>query len=119
MERTYNQAAVKPPYLPLIYICAPYGGDIKANVANAAEFAAFAFRKGNIPVTPHLLFPFMDDSDPMLRKLAMHMDIVLMGKCSKVWVLGDQVTEGMAYEIDRAKKRRQKVRYFSDGFKEA
>jgi hypothetical protein len=119
MDKNLNQAAYQPPYLPLIYICAPYGGDVKTNVKRAAEFAAFAFREGNIPVTQHLLFPFMDDSDPGQRKLAMHMDIVLMGKCSEVWVLGDRITEGMAAEIDRAKRRRQPVRYFTDGFKEA
>ena len=119
MDKNFNQAAERPPYLPLIYICAPYGGDVKANVAKAAEFAAFAFRRGNIPITPHLLFPFMDDSDPGQRRLAMHMDIVLMGKCSEVWVLGDRITEGMTAEIERAKRRRQTIRYFTDGFKEA
>ncbi|MGR5911143.1 DUF7768 domain-containing protein [Bacillus pacificus] len=67
-----------------------------------------------IPIAPHLMFPqFMDDENPEERELSIFMDIVLMGKCSEVWVLGNTISNGMAREIEVAKKRRQTVRYFS------
>lgn len=113
-----REAAGKPAYLPLVYICAPFGGDTRANTRKAADFAAFAYMRGNIPLTPHLLFPFMDDHDPDERKTALHMDIVLMGKCEEVWVLGSRITSGMEEEIRKARSRRQRVRYFTDDFRE-
>ncbi|MGN0241922.1 MAG: DUF4406 domain-containing protein [Candidatus Weimeria sp.] len=113
-----NHAEGRAGYLPLVYICAPFGGDTRTNTRKAADFAAFAYTRGNIPLTPHLLFPFMDDRDPDERRLALRMDIVLMGKCEEVWVLGSRVTPGMEEEIRKAKSRRQRVRYFTDDFME-
>lgn len=72
-----REAVERLPFLPLVYICAPYSGDVAKNTRKAAEFAAFAYRRGNIPITPHLLFPFLDDENPDERKLALHMDLVL------------------------------------------
>jgi len=113
-----EKAASKPAFRPLVYICAPFRGDIEGNVKRAAAFAAFAYEKGNIPLTSHLLFPFLDDTNRDHRRDAMHMDLVLMGKCREVWVLGDTVTDGMTTEIIRAKKRRQPIRYFTSEYEE-
>lgn len=113
-----SHAEGRAGYLPLVYICAPFGGDTRANARKAADFAAFAYMRGNIPLTPHLLFPFMDDHDPDERRTALRMDIILMGKCEEVWVLGSRVTSGMEKEIQKAKSRRQRVRYFTDDFRE-
>lgn len=67
----------------------------------------------------HLLFPqFMDDDDPAERELAIFMDVVLLGKCSELWVLGETVSAGMQAEIDVAKKRRQPIRWFNSEFQE-
>ena len=114
-----RDAVERTPFLPLVYICAPYSGDVAKNTKKTAEFAAFAYRRGNIPITPHLLFPFLDDENPDERRLAIHMDLVLMGKCKEVWVLGDRITVGMRVEIERAKRRRQPIRYFNGEFQEA
>lgn len=84
----------------------------------AAAFAEYAYQNGCIPVTPHLLFPFMNDEDEAERALAIHMDIVLMGKCKEVWVLSERITAGMSTEIEKAKRRRQAVRYFANDFTE-
>ena len=46
------------------------------------------------------------------------MDIVLMGKCQELWVLGDVITGGMKAEIETAKRRRQPIRYFNSNFEE-
>nr|DAZ39514.1 MAG TPA: deoxyribosyltransferase [Caudoviricetes sp.] len=113
-----DKAASKPAFRPLVYICAPFNGSVKENVLKATRFAEFAFNRGCIPLTPHLLFPFMDDSNEKERDLAIFMDIILMGKCQEVWVLGDVTSKGMSIEIEKAKKRRQPVRYFNKDFKE-
>ncbi len=113
-----RKAESRPVFRPLVYICSPFSGDIEGNKQKAAEFAEFAYKNGCIPVTPHLLFPFMDDESPNERALALHMDIILMGKCQEVWVLSEQITEGMAAEIEKATRRRQTVRYFSNDFVE-
>ena len=108
----------RPAFRPLVYICSPFSGDIEGNKQKAAEFAFFAYKLGCIPLTPHLLFPFMNDESPNERALALHMDIVLMGKCQEVWVLSERITSGMSAEIEKATRRRQTVRYFSNDFVE-
>ena len=60
----------------------------------------------------------MSDGNQEERDLALFMDIVLMGKCDEVWVLGDRISEGMKTEIETAKRRRQKVRYFNGKYEE-
>lgn len=108
----------KLPFMPLIYICSPYSGDIDQNIKKASRFAEFAYKSGCIPVTPHLLFNFLADDDPSERRVALHMDIVLMGKCQEVWVFGEKISAGMEAEITKAKQRRQKVRYFTEDYQE-
>ena len=106
-------------YRPLVYICSPLSGDVPGNTEKARRYCRFALEKGQIPIAPHLLFPqFMDDTDPSERELAVHMNIVLLGKCKELWVFGDAVTEGMAKEIKVAKRRRQPIRHFTDDMKE-
>lgn len=114
-----EKAAATAAFKPLVYICSPFSGDIENNNKRTRAFCRFALDKGNIPLAPHLLFPqFMDDSNEQERDLAIFMDIILMGKCQEVWVLGDVISRGMSIEIEKAKKRRQPVRYFNKDFKE-
>ena len=105
-------------FRPLVYICAPFSGNIEGNKKKAAEFAHYAYKQGCIPITPHLLFPFMNDESKQERELALHMDLVLMGKCQEVWVLSERITAGMSAEIEKAQRRRQAVRYFRNDFTE-
>ena len=106
-------------YRPLGYICSPLSGNVEANTERARAFCRFALEQGQIPLAPHLLFPqFMDDDDPAERELAIFMDVVLLGKCSELWVLGETVSAGMQAEIDVAKKRRQPIRWFNSEFQE-
>ena len=96
----------------------PFSGNIEGNKKKAAEFAHYAYKQGCIPITPHLLFPFMNDESKQERELALHMDLVLMGKCQEVWVLSERITAGMSAEIEKAQRRRQAVRYFRNDFTE-
>ena len=113
-----KKAETKSAFRPLVYVCAPFNGDIEGNKKKATEFAHFANKNGCIPVTPDLLFPLMNDDSPNERALALHMDIVLMGKCQEVWVLSERITSGMSAEIEKATRRHQTVRYFNNDFVE-
>lgn len=100
-------------FKPLVYICAPFSGDIETNTKQAIQYAKFAYENNAIPVTPHLLFPFLDDTNEEHRQSAIAMGIILLGKCQEVWVFGDEITEGMKAELNVSKRRRQVIKYFS------
>lgn len=107
----------KAAYLPLVYVCSPYAGDVETNVKNAKRYSRFAINENAILVTPHLLYPqFMDDSNEAEREMAMHFNYVLLGKCTEVWVFGGVISRGMAREIGVAKKRRMKIQMVYPGF---
>ena len=102
-------------FMPLVFICSPYAGNIVHNVSRAKGYCRFAFSKGWIPQAPHLFFPqFMDDGDCEQRQLAIQMGIILMHKCSEVWVFGERISEGMRLEINTANRRRIPIRYFNE-----
>lgn len=101
-------------FKPLVYICSPFSGDIRKNTNKAINYAAFVYQKNAIPVTPHLLFPFLDDRNEEQRNDALFMDIILLGKCQEVWVFGNKITDGMKEELNVAKRRRQTIRYFNE-----
>ena len=106
-------------YRPLVYICSPLSGDVPGNTERARKFCRFALEKGQIPLAPHLMFPqFVNDDDPAERELAIFMDVILLGKCDELWVFGDRISEGMAVEIEIAKKRRQPIHYFNSNLEE-
>lgn len=63
-----ERAGEKPAFRPLVYICAPYSGDVAENTKRAATFANYSYDKGNILLTAHLLFPFMDDTNEKDRR---------------------------------------------------
>ncbi len=113
-ERAARAAAA---YRPLVYICSPYAGDIERNTYRARAFSRFAVEKKYIPIAPHLLCPqYLNEGTE--RWLGLKMGIVFMGKCEEIWVFGDVVSEGMAAEIDKAKRMRKKIRYFTDDLQE-
>lgn len=110
-----ERKASKFTFRPMVYICSPYAGDTKTNTLNARRYSRFAYDMGAITIAPHLLFPqFIDDTDPDERNTAMFMNAVILGKCRELWVFGEIISHGMSREIDRAKKRNMKVRYFTD-----
>ena len=112
------KAETRIGFRPLVYICAPFSGDVEANKKKATVFAEYAYQNECIPITPHLLFPFMNVENKQERELALHMDLILMGKCQEVWVLSENITAGMSAEIEKAQRRRQTVRYFRNDFTE-
>ncbi|HML48592.1 MAG TPA: DUF4406 domain-containing protein [Clostridia bacterium] len=103
-------------YMPLVYICSPYAGDIEQNVQNARRYCAFALTQKTLPIAPHLLFPqFLGaEETEESRELALHMGLILLCHCREVWFFGDTVSEGMKKELNRARWRNMVVRHFTD-----
>ena len=100
-------------YRALVFICSPYAGDVEKNTFRARAFSRFAVEKKYIPIAPHLLCPqYLDEETE--RWLGLKMGIVFMGKCEEVWVFGDVISEGMEAEIEKAKRMRKKIRYFTE-----
>lgn len=102
-------------FRPIVYICSPYAGEIEKNVKTAQEYSRFAVEKGYIPIAPHLLFPqFLNDANPKERQLGLFFGNALMSKCSEVWVFGSHISAGMEAEINRAKWKNYRLRYFTE-----
>lgn len=106
-------------FRPIVYICSPFSGDIDANVKAARAYSRFAVEAGYIPIAPHLLFPqFLNDADPQERQLGLFFGNALMSKCSEVWVFGKHISPGMEAEIERAKWKNYRLRYFTENLEE-
>ena len=60
----------------------------------------------------------MDDTSAKERDLAIFMDIVLLSKCAELWVFGERISKGMSIEIEKAKRKGQPIRWFTDDCKE-
>ena len=113
IEREEREARRKAAYRPLVYICSPYAGDVEKNTFRARAFSRFAVEKKYIPIAPHLLCPqYLDEETE--RWLGLKMGIVFMDKCEEVWVFGDVISEGMETELEKAKRMRKKIRYFTE-----
>ena len=107
-------------YRPLVYICSPYSHDrINTNIENARKYSRFAVDRHYLPITPHIYFTqFMDDTVSEEHETAIFMNFVLMSKCAELWVFGDTISAGMKAEIERAERKRMKIRYFTEELEE-
>ena len=111
--------AKKAAFRPIVYICSPFSGDTETNIKKAQKYCRHAVDKGCIPIAPHLFFPqFLSDDNPQERNLAIFMDIVLLSKCAELWVFGENISNGMSIEIEKAKRKRQPIRYFTEACEE-
>lgn len=101
-------------FRPIVYICSPFAGEVEANIEAARRYSRFAVDAGYIPFAPHLLFPqFLDDTNPDERQLGLFFGNAMMSKCSEIWVFGNRVSAGMQAEINRAKWKNYRLRYFT------
>ena len=114
-----KEAQKRQAHRPIVYICSPYAGDTNQNIENARKYSRYAVDSGYLPITPHIYFTqFMDDCDPKERKTALFMNNVLLSRCKELWVFGSVISKGMKAEIKLAKKKRIKIRYFTDEMRE-
>lgn len=119
LSKIEQEAKASRAFRPVVYICSPLSGAVEENQAKARTYCRFAVDGGCIPLAPHIYFPqFMNDGLPKDRNLALFMDIVLLSKCAELWVFGDIVSQGMSIEIEKAKRKGQLIRYFTEDCKE-
>ena len=119
IEKEEKVAAKAAAFRPVVYICSPYSGDTEKNVEKARCYSRFAVDRHSLPITPHIYFTqFMDDNVPEERNTAIFMNWVLMSKCVELWVFGETISSGMKAEIDRAKHKKMKIRYFTEELEE-
>lgn len=119
IEKEEKVAAKAAVFRPVVYICSPYSGDTERNVENARRYSRFAVDRHYLPITPHIYFTqFMDDNVPEERNTAIFMNWVLMSKCVELWVFGETISSGMKAEIERAKRKKMKIRYFTEELEE-
>ena len=103
--------ASKKKYLPLVYICSKYSGDVVTNTEAAKRYSRFAVDQDAIPLAPYLLLPlYMKEESE--RELAMFMDMVLLGKCDELWVFGKEASEGMCTENSKSQETRKENQIF-------
>ena len=52
-----------------VYLCAPLGGDVTANLEKIRQYCRYALLCGTAPVVPHFYAECLDDSVPAGAKL--------------------------------------------------
>lgn len=91
-----------------VYICspllAPTRKGIDENMAKAREYMEIVSAMLNCKaVAPHAFLPlFLDDRDPVERKLGLEFGLRYLATCNALIVCGDRITEGMSDEIAKA-----------------
>mgnify|MGYP000018018252 FL=1 len=106
-----------PNYRPMIYICAPYTAVVMNNrkvIRQVENYCRFVYECGGIPICPQLYLPrFLNLRNYNELNAAVFMDIDWMRKCSEIWAFG-KLTGDMKWEIKKAQKKDQPVRYFTE-----
>ncbi|MEN3005984.1 DUF4406 domain-containing protein [Dehalobacterium formicoaceticum] len=101
--------------MKLVYICSPLRGDMEANLKRAMRYSAYAAGCGVIPIAPHVAWNgVFDDTIPEKRETALRLGLELMKRCDEVWVMGNEVSQGMQGEIDEAARLRIPTVYVLD-----
>lgn len=93
-----------------VYICSPLGGNVEENLKRVREYTRYALLCGTAPVVPHFYALCLDDGILKERRLGMEAGLSLLWFCDELWIFGDEVTEGMAAEIQLCKNLNVKTR---------
>lgn len=93
-----------------VYICAPLGGDVEENLRRVRRYTKYALLCGAAPVVPHFYAECLDDSKAKEREIGMAAGLSLLWFCDEMWIFGDEVTEGMAAEMQFCKNLNVKTR---------
>lgn len=89
----------------IVFLCSKYRGDIEKNLKNARRYARMVAKCGYPVVAPHLLYPqFLDDNDATERIEGIKLGVESMKLCSQIWIFGTTISEGMEFEIEKAKE---------------
>lgn len=86
-----------------VYICAPLGGDVKANLERVKRYTRYALMCGTAPVVSHFYALCLDDNKQEEREIGLAAGLGMLWFCDELWVFGDEITEGMRNEINFCK----------------
>ena len=86
-----------------VYICAPLGGDVEENLRKVKRYAKYALLCGTAPIVPHFYALCINDDNPKEREIGIAAGLSLLWFCDEMWIFGDEVTEGMAAEMQFCK----------------
>lgn len=101
--------------MKLVYICSPLRGDIEANIRRAARYCEYAAGCEVIPIAPHVAWSgVFDDTIPAKRETALKLGLELLRRCDEIWVMGNEISQGMQGEIDEAGKLGHPTLYVLD-----
>lgn len=97
--------------MKLVYIASPLRGenpsmkDYEKNIKQAAEYCEKACSLGVIAFAPHLYFTqFYNDTIAEEREKGLEMGLAMLEKCEELWVMGNNISQGMRGEIAHAKE---------------
>ena len=93
-----------------VYICSPLGKDIKENLRKVRRYTKYALTCGTAPVVPHFYAECLDDSNPQEREIGKTAGLSLLWFCDEMWIFGDEITKGMAAEIQFCRNLNVKTR---------
>lgn len=103
----------------LVYICSPLRGEIEANLKRATRYCDYAASCGVIPIAPHISWNgVFDDTIPEKRETALKLGLELLNRCDEIWVMGDEISQGMQGEIDEANRLKKPALYVLDAIVE-
>ncbi|MFI3226513.1 MAG: DUF4406 domain-containing protein [Clostridia bacterium] len=84
----------------MVYIASPLRGDYEKNIEKAVEYCKMVAEQGIIPLAPHIIFSqWCNDSIPSEREKGLELGLELMKHCSELWVMGEEISEGMRGEL--------------------
>ena len=113
MRKDQGSAKVNRRKKKVIYLCSRFD-NAEANLVRARRFCRFAITKGCVPVAAHLFYlQFLNDGDPVQRKLGISCGKALMDRCDEIWFFGTHYSSGMREEYVYARKKGYRIRYFT------
>ena len=100
---------------PMVYVIAPYAGDIEGNTKATIRFCQHVISMDKIPISSVLLLgTVLDDNIPEQRECGRLYGLSLLAFCSEAWVYTEKRSEGMRAEISEAKALGITIRYFKE-----
>ncbi len=93
--------------MKMVYIASPLRGDYDTNIKNAVEYCRIATEFGIMPMAPHIIFSqWCNDTIPEQREQGLKLGLELLSRADELWVMGNQISQGMHGEISYAIKHK-------------
>lgn len=89
----------------VIYMAHPVSGDVENNLKRAKQWVRWLeehFSDVAVVATWILECEIWDDDNPEHRAAGLQRDLAVIERCDELWLVGEKVSKGMAYERDHA-----------------